>query len=138
MVDIPDVKIGIISCSGEEMAEGTISRIATRKVLDELRPQQTCTICLPLFIAGDNQEREFARAHPTITVDGCEKLCAKKATEKHSGNVSASINVKDFMKGGELLANRRVLGEREAEIADRVARKIVDYVDEIISRKGGK
>ena len=48
-------KIGIIACSGEEIPEGTISRLATRRVLELLRPQQTVTLCLPLFLAGEER-----------------------------------------------------------------------------------
>ena len=69
-------KVGIISCSGEEIAEGTVARQAVRRVLEALRPQQSVTLCLPLFLAGEEGERRFAREHPTITVDGCPKLCA--------------------------------------------------------------
>ena len=53
--------------------------------LEGLRPQQTVTLCLPLFLAGEGGERRFASEHPTITVDGCDKLCAKRGTEKYSG-----------------------------------------------------
>ncbi len=80
-----NTKVGLISCSGEELPEGTVCRLACRKVLDELKPQRTVTICLPLFIAGGEEERAFASDHPTITVDGCEKLCAAKGTEILSG-----------------------------------------------------
>ena len=45
------VKVGIISCSGEAIPEGTISRLATRRVLELLRPDATVTLCLPLFLA---------------------------------------------------------------------------------------
>jgi len=45
------LKVGIVSCSGEAIPGGTLSRIACRKVLDELRPGKAVTICLPLFIA---------------------------------------------------------------------------------------
>ena len=54
-------KIGLISCGGEDLPEGTISRIAARLVLEELRPQYTVTLCLPLFLAGGEAERAFAR-----------------------------------------------------------------------------
>ena len=33
-------KVGIISCSGEAIPEGTISRLATRRVLELLRPER--------------------------------------------------------------------------------------------------
>ena len=66
-------KVGIVSCSGESIAEGTISRLATRRVLELLRPDKTVTICLPLFVAGNEGERNFAKTHPTIAIDGCPK-----------------------------------------------------------------
>ena len=93
----PIAKVGIIACSGEEIPEGTISRLATRRVLEALRPQHTVTLCLPLFLAGEEGERRFAREHPTITVDGCSKLCAKLGTEKYSGQVGASLVVSDIL-----------------------------------------
>jgi uncharacterized metal-binding protein len=70
-------KAGIISCSGEAIPEGTIARMATRQVLETLRPGKAVTICLPLFLAGEEGERNFAKTHPTITVDGCEKQCSR-------------------------------------------------------------
>jgi len=86
-------KVGIISCSGEAIPEGTISRLATRRVLELLRPTTTVTLCLPLFLAGNEAERNFAKTHPTITIDGCEKRCAKWGTEEHSGPVSSALVV---------------------------------------------
>ena len=52
MPDLPQRKVGIVACSGEELAEGTVTRLAALKVLEELRPAKTVTICLPLFLAG--------------------------------------------------------------------------------------
>ncbi|MHB1036552.1 MAG: putative zinc-binding protein [Pirellulales bacterium] len=95
-------KVGIIACSGEEIPAGTLSRLATRRVLELLRPQSTVTLCLPLFLAGEEQERRFARQHPTITVDGCDKLCAKRGTEQYSAKVAASLVVTDIV--GERVA----------------------------------
>ena len=98
MVDLPEKKVGVISCSGEGCVEGTISRVATRMALEQLRPDRTVTICLPLFLAGGEEERAFARYHPTITLDGCEKLCAKVGTERYSGKVASSIVVTDLTR----------------------------------------
>jgi len=102
-------------------------------VLLKRKPFDTTTICLPLYIAGGEGDRLFAKNYPTITVDGCEKLCAKKATEKFSGKVSHSINVKDFIKEGEKPVNRRNLNDKEKEIADRVAEEIEKNVDRILA-----
>src|SRR5512141_30925 len=68
MVDLPQKKVGIVACSGEELAEGTVTRLAALKVLEQLRPKDTVTICLPLFLAGGEGERAFARFYPTIAV----------------------------------------------------------------------
>ena len=124
-------KVGIVSCSGEDMPEGTISRIATLEVLLKRKPFDTTTICLPLFIAGGEGDRLFAKNYPTITVDGCEKLCAKKATEKYSGKVTYSINVKDFIKDAKI-CNKRNLNSQEKEIAIKVADEISNKVDDIL------
>jgi len=52
MPDLPKKKVGIVACSGEELPEGTVTRLAALKVLEQLRPGDTVTICLPLFLAG--------------------------------------------------------------------------------------
>jgi len=75
MPDLPVRKVGIVACSGEEDALGTITRLAALRVLNDLRRGETVTICLPLFLAGGQGDRAFARLHPTITVDGCELQC---------------------------------------------------------------
>ena len=126
-------KVGLVSCSGEDLPEGTISRIATLEVLLKRKPFDTTTICLPLFVAGGEGDRMFAKNHPTITVDGCEKLCAKKATEKYSGKVTCSINVKDFINDTKI-CNKRNLNSQEKEIASKVASEISSKVDDILKK----
>ena len=90
-------KVGIVTCSGEELAEGTVARLAALKVLNELRPRETVTICLPLFLAGGAGDRAFAKLHPTITVDGCDLRCAARGTEKYSSKPAASLVVKELV-----------------------------------------
>ncbi len=121
-------KIGVVSCSGECCVEGTISRIATRFVLEKLRPDNTVTICLPLFSIGEKGERMFAKYFPTIAVDGCEKRCAKKAIEKYSGKTACSIVVSDLLKkwGVKNPSPRRELNEEGIEAASKVAEEIAD------------
>jgi uncharacterized metal-binding protein len=74
-------KIGLISCSGEGLSEGMISRVATRRILEER--DDVVTICLPLFLAGGQEERDFAKDNPCITVDGCSKMCAAKGVKMY-------------------------------------------------------
>src|SRR5512136_1513184 len=97
MVDLPQKKVGIVACSGEELAEGTVTRLAALKVLEQLRPKDTVTICLPLFLAGGEGDRAFARFYPTIAVDGCPERCAARGTEQYSSKPAASLVVSDLV-----------------------------------------
>jgi uncharacterized metal-binding protein len=130
-------KVGIVSCSGEDLPEGTISRIATRIVMEKLRPDDTITICLPLFLAGSEDERAFAKVFPTIAVDGCDKKCAEVGTNKYSGKPVATIVVSEIMKKYPHLKaqSRDKLGAEEKELALKVAEEIAAKVDEVLGRK---
>ncbi len=97
MPDLPQKKVGIVACSGEEIAEGTVTRLAALRVLGYLRPDDTVTLCLPLFLAGGEGDRQFARFYPTIAVDGCDRRCAARATEKYSGKPAAGVVVSDVV-----------------------------------------
>lgn len=133
-------KIGVVSCSGEDCLGGTISRLATRKML-ELRPDETVTICLPLYLAGGEEERGFATEYPTISVDGCNKYCAKRATEKYSGKVGASINVGDII--GEEVAEAMALSCRDlTEVHKDMVKQVSDVIQEkydaVLNKKSKK
>lgn len=130
-------KVGIICCSGEDLPEGTISRVATRLVLEKLRRDETVTLCLPLFLAGGEDERAFARVFPTIAVDGCNKKCAEAGTRKFSGKPVATIVVSEIMKKYPHLKakSREKLDNEEMELAMRVAEEIAKKVDEILCKK---
>lgn len=128
-------KIGVVSCSGEDCLGGTISRLATRKILERIRLGESVTICLPLFIAGGEEERAFAQVNPTITVDGCGKWCAKQATEKLSGKVSDAIQVADIIgkevAEGPALSTRNLTPEHLAMV-DKVVDAIRVNFDKIV------
>jgi len=129
-------EIGVVSCSGECCVEGTISRIATRLVLEKLRPNNTVTICLPLFSIGEKGERMFAKNFPTVAVDGCEKKCAKNAIEKYSGKTARSLIVFDLLKKWKIEnpSPRRELNEEGVEAALKVAEEVVAAIDDIFTR----
>ena len=126
------------------MAEGTVTRLAALKVLEERRPDDTVTICLPLFLAGGEGDRAFARFYPTIAVDGCELRCAARATEQYSGKPAASVVVTDIVRehGLDQPAGRRRLNEAGqravAETADRVAVLVDELLDKRWSRRKGE
>jgi uncharacterized metal-binding protein len=134
MVDLPKKKVGIVSCSGEELAEGTVTRLAALKVLEQLRPAETVTICLPLFLAGGEGDRAFARFYPTIAVDGCELRCASRATELYSNKPAASVMVRDLIadKGLGRPEGKRRLNPAGLQAVDAVAERVGLLVDELL------
>jgi hypothetical protein len=137
MVDLPKKKVGIVACSGEELAEGTVTRLAALKVLENLRPQATVTICLPLFLAGGEGDRAFARFYPTIAVDGCGLRCAARATEMYSGKPAASIVVTELTEEAGLPRPQglRRLDQVGNQAIELTAQRIAQAVDDLLEKK---
>ncbi len=131
---LPKKKVGLISCSGEELPAGTLSRASALRVLERLRPNETVTLCLPLFLAGDDKERAFARFYPTIAIDGCDKRCAARATEKYSAAPTVSLLIPDFLAAHGLAAprSRRELDAAGEQASEALAAETARHVDNIL------
>lgn len=132
--EVRPLKVGVLSCSGESEAEGTIARNAVRLVMEKYRPDVVVTLCLPLYLAGDSGERDFARRVPVIAVDGCEKACARLATEKYSGKVASQLDIGKLFEqwGVTEKLSRSHPGALEQELTERVAQEIVRIVDRLV------
>ena len=139
MSELLERKVGIVSCSGEELAEGTVARLAALKVLNELRPRDTVTICLPLFLAGGAGDRAFAKLHPTITVDGCDLRCAAHGTEKYSSKPVASLVVNELVAecGLERPEGRRRLNAAGQKAVEVTAERLAALVDQALGKEAG-
>ena len=135
-------KVGIIACSGECLLGGTLSRAVARIVVEKLKPQETIVLCAPLFAAGGlerhggQEERNFAKEHPTITIEGCEEECAKIAVERYSGPAAATINIEEFINAHPELKPKSCedLGEDGTKIAEIIAEEIAKKVDKLFIR----
>ena len=121
-------KIGLISCSGEGLSEGMISRTATRRILEQR--DDVMTICLPLFLAGGQEERDFAKDNPCITIDGCEKMCAAKGVKMY-GKVQpkSSIVISEINKK---LARPKPKSKSKIESEDE---KLVEETIKVINKE---
>lgn len=144
MPELPQKKVGIIACSGEELPEGTVSRLAALQVLEKLRPGDTVTICLPLFLAGGEGDRAFAKFYPTIAIDGCEKRCAYRGTEQYSNRPAFGIVVSNLVTEESLQQPQgcRTLNAAGMQAVERTAELAAEKVDELLgkvwSRREGK
>jgi uncharacterized metal-binding protein len=139
MPSLPKKKVGLIACSGEDLPVGTVSRVATLQVLEKLRPEDTVTLCLPLFLAGEERERAFARFYPTIAIDGCGKRCAARATEKYSALPAVSLVIDDLItkKGLPEPRGLRQLNADGESVAQAVAQELAREVDRLLEKKRG-
>jgi hypothetical protein len=138
MPTLPKKKVGLIACGGEELAEGTLSRVAVRLVLEKLRPADTVTLCLPLFLAGEKEERAFARFYPTVSVDGCGKECARRATGAYSAPVAGTVRVDTLLAELGITVRpgwRRSLDEEGWAAAGRLAVAIAAQVDGLLGSR---
>jgi hypothetical protein len=119
------------------MAEGTVTRLAALRVLEQLRPADTVTICLPLFLAGGEGDRAFARFYPTIAIDGCDKRCAARATEMYSGNPAASVVLTDLLaeRGLGRPEGSRRLNAAGLQAVRATAQHVADLVDDLLGKR---
>jgi uncharacterized metal-binding protein len=120
----------IIPCSGIGKALGTITRRATYIATEELLPNDTDSICLPLLTIEDEEAVRKIRQNPCITVDGCVAQCAKKNVEHHHGKLKGEIKILDVIRENPKLKPRNVLdiGPDGEKLARKAAEKVVKIV----------
>jgi hypothetical protein len=113
-----------------------VTRLAALKVLELLRPADTVTICLPLFLAGGEGDRAFAKFYPTIAIDGCDKRCAARGTEMYSGKPAASIVVTELVaeRGLGKSEGKRRLNEAGQQAVEATAGQVAGLVNELLQK----
>jgi len=129
------IRVAIVPCNGEGLCEGTVTRFACRKVLEELRPGQTITMCLPLFTVGDEKQRTFTHRIATITLDGCDKRCCAVSAAKQQGRPIHAAVVSEILArhGAKLSGNAQTLSSEDQKLVDMVAAEIASEVDKIVA-----
>lgn len=137
-VEKKPTRVAIVPCNGEEICEGTITRFACRKVLEELRPGQTITMCLPLFVVGNEKQRTFTHRIATITLDGCDKRCCSTTAAKLGGRPVHSLVVGEILKSNDvkLTGDPHKLSAEDQRLVDLVAEEIASKVDQIVAHGG--
>ena len=130
-----EVTVMIVPCSGIGKAYGSVGREAMYTLLEDLRPGSTDTVCLSLLTLGDADAQAEVRDHPTITIDGCPKACAKVNVEAAGGKPAAEYRVFDVYRAHKELKVRSVseLGDAGREMARILAEEIAAKVDALVS-----
>jgi len=127
-------KVKVIPCSGIGKVYGLMAREAALKVTNELKPDETETVCLAHIVTGDADAKEKIEGYSCITIDGCPMLCAAKSVELEGGIVKAQYRTVDEMKKhrGVDPGTATALSEDGWKIIDELCEKICVNVDEII------
>ena len=127
-------KVLVVPCSGIGKSLGTVGRVATYKVIEQMRPEKTRTVCLALLTMGDADALRLVRENPCIAVDGCPAQCSKKNIEASMGKLAHNIIVTDVLRRNRSLKPDGVieLNEQGDKLAEIIARALSEKVDEIL------
>lgn len=133
-----DERVLIIPCSGVGKVFGTVGREATYVVVEDRRPDVTDTVCLSLLTLGDETAQARVRHQPTITIDGCPKMCARVNVEAAGGHPAASLRVVDTYRRHRGLRSRAIAMPDEIgkQLALVLAEEVVGEVDRLQGEEG--
>ena len=126
-------KILVIPCSGIGKSFGSISRDATFRVCDDLRPGKADTLCLSLLVMGDDDARGRVASSRCITVDGCPLACSRNNVGRNGGKIVAEFRVIDLLRENRGLKPLAVtvLDEDGEKLSGILADMIAVKVDEL-------
>lgn len=126
-------RVMILPCSGIGKAYGSVGREAIYRVLEDLRPRETQTVCLALLTLGDEDAQVRVQNARVITIDGCPFQCARVNVEYAGGANAAVFRVFDVYRAHKELKVRSVseLGENGEKMAELLADEIATKVDEL-------
>ncbi len=131
---MPD-PILIIPCSGIGKSFGTISREATYCIVEDLKKDETDTLCLSLLVMGDKDAVSSIRSHKCIAVDGCPNECSKKNLQLKDAMIAANYRVVDILRENRNLKPNAItfLDADGKKLARILAEKIASKIEELNS-----
>lgn len=130
-------KIKVIPCSGMGKVYGLVARESVLKVVQELCPNESNTVCLAYIVIGDQEAKELIEGKKCITLDGCPKMCAAINAELAGGIVTDKVRVIDSFRKhkGVQAGTATELTEEGWLIVDEIASEIAEKV-KLLSREG--
>lgn len=130
-------KVKVIPCSGIGKVFGLMARETALKVVNELKPNETETICLGSIVTGDADAKKKIEGHSCITVDGCPKLCSAKNVKIAGGIIKAQYRTVNEMKNhrGVDPGTATALTDDGWKIVDELCTKVCLNVDEILKEE---
>ncbi len=131
------LRVIVVPCSGIGKSLGTVGRAATYKVIEQMKPEETRTVCLALLTMGDSDALKLVRKNPCIALDGCPAQCSKKNIEASKGRLVHSMVVTDFLRKNRNLKPEGVieLNEQGDKLAEIIAEDLSKKADEILQKE---
>jgi uncharacterized metal-binding protein len=130
-------KIKVIPCSGMGKVYGLVARECALKVVQELCPSESSTVCLAYIVTGDQEAKELIEGQKCITLDGCPSMCSAKNAELAGGIIEEKVRVIDFFRKhkGAQAGTATELTEEGWQITDEIAGEIAEKV-KLLSQEG--
>jgi uncharacterized metal-binding protein len=127
-------KVYVIPCSGIGKATASTGREAVYRVVEDLLPEETDTMCLSLLTLGDEEACAAVRDNLVVAIDGCAKDCARKNVEAAGKAPDIAHRVQDFMKKNKGLKPEAVLdiGEGGHKLAEIISGEIADEIEGLL------
>ena len=124
-------RVVIVPCSGIGKTYGTVSREAAYDLVEELRPETTGLVGLPLLVLGDERARTTVSNCPAVTINGCKLACATKMVAQSGGTVGHSVAVLDVYRRHRDLKPQGIaeLNEGGQQLAYALAQELAEVVD---------
>jgi uncharacterized metal-binding protein len=126
-------KVTVIPCSGIGKSLGSVSREAAYELCENLRPGRTQLVALSKLVLGEEQARGLVRNNPSVTIDGCKKMCAATLVKHSGGTVACEIAVFEVFRRYKELKPEGIaeLNDQGKQLARALAGEIAAEVDEI-------
>lgn len=123
-------KFNIIPCSGIGKPLGSVSRLAAYYMQEDDHRDQTTLIPLALLVLGDEDTNQLVKTNPSITLDGCQKQCAKKMVGECGGKIASEMVILDIYKDHKELKPEGIAELNSA--GQQLARVVADLADQAI------
>jgi len=123
-------RFNIVPCSGIGKPLGSVSRLAAYFIHEDDFPDQTNLIPLALLVLGEDDSGSQIKSHASITLDGCQKQCAKKIVEEYGGQIASEMVVLDIYREHKQLKPQGIAELSEA--GQQLARLVADKANAVI------
>ncbi len=103
-------------------------------VHEDWRPEQTVLGCAPALNAGVQEDIDFIKLYPVITIESCEKDCAAKLVEKMGDKATVILRMPEVI--AEIGADVSEVPEKHVDcehpVVQAVARRFLAEVDRLL------